>query len=268
MTVSVEESMESREISTSGGKVTGTRTFHVWDDASPITEPDQIYLGVGGLPAIGELFPGSKTLYATSYTMTHIADSSRTWRVVFNYESADPTGISAPSEPGYLQISFEYQGIPRELYRTSPGLDLQGGTPDDRDIGGKPIDSGGYATSFIVDQHLLVIEETVSAVSLSERSLNIRLSVATRNQSAFLGVVPGALLYEGCSGRRIGVGLYSLTHRFSFDPYYHMLQVPRRNSSGKVDLETTAQRGSYAGWVRYVQPFPILSEFGLISGNF
>jgi hypothetical protein len=260
--------MESREISTSGGKVTGTRTFHVWDDASPIEEPDQIYLGVGGLPAVGELFPGSKTLYATSYTMTHLADSSRTWRVVFNYESADPTGISAPSEPGYLQISFEYQGIPRELYRTWPGLDLQGGTPDDRDIGGKPIDSGGYATSFIVDQHLLVIEETVSASSLFERSPNIRNAVATRNQSAFLGVAPGGLLYEGCSGRRIGVGLYSLTHRFSYDPFYHMIQVPRRNSSGKVDLETTAQRGSYAGWVRFIQPFPLLSEFSLISGNF
>ena len=260
--------MESREISTSGGKVTGTRTFHVWDDASPIEEPDQIYLGVGGLPAGGELFPGSKTLYATSYTMTHLSDSSRTWRVVFNYESADPTGISAPSEPGYLQISFEYQAVPKEVYRTDPGLLDQGGTPDDRDIAGKPVDSGGVPTTVFFSQHVLIIEETVSAVSLADRSSAIRLAVGTRNQSAFFGAIAGKLLYEGCSGRRIGVGLYSLTHRFSYDSAFHMVQVPRRNASGKVDLEVTAQRGSYAGWVRFVQPFPYLSEFSLISGNF
>ena len=268
MSVTVEESMESREISTSGGKVSGTRTFHVWDDADPITEPDQIYLGVGGLPSVGELFPGSKTLYATSYTMTHLANSSRTWRVVFNYESADPTGISAPSEPGYLQISFEYQSIPKELYRTDPGLLLQAGNPNDNDIAGKPIDSGGVPTTVFVDQHLLIIEETVSAVSLSERSLNIRQSVGTRNSASFFGSSSGTLLYEGCAGRRIGVGLYSLTHRFAFDPSYHMIQVPRRNGSGKIDLEVTASRGSYAGWVRFIQPFPGLSNFGLLSENF
>ena len=260
--------MESREISTSGGKVTGTRTFHLWDDSSPIEEPDQISLGVGGLPAVGELFPGSKTLYATSYTMTHLADSSRTWRVVFNYESADPTGISAPSEPGYLQISFEYQAIPKELYRTDPGLLYQGGTPDDRDIAGKPIDSGGVPTTVFVDQHILVIEETVSAISLSDRSSLIRSAVASRNQSAFFGASPGTLVYQGCSGRRIGVGLYSLTHRFQYDGAFHLVQVPKRNASGNVDLEVTASRGSYTGWVRFVQPFPYLSEFSLISGNF
>lgn len=260
------EMMDSRSTSTNSGKSTGSRTFVVWDDSSPIEKPSEIILGSGGLPGYGDLFPGSTSLYLTAYTIEHIPDSSKTWKIVFQYETGDPTGISPPSEPGYLQVSIEYQVVPKDVYRT--GGNKQNGTPNDQDIGGVPVDSGGVPTTIFVPLHTLILEETVSSVSLPSRSENIRFNAGTRNSASFYGASTGTLLYEGASARRIGVATYSLVHRFSYDPDYHMIQVPKRNGSGKVDLEVTASKGSYAGWVRFIQPFPATSNFNSLSENF
>lgn len=262
------EMLESRSTSTNAGKATGSRTFVVWDDVSPIQKPSEIILGASGLPGYGDLFPGSTSLYLTSYTIEHLPDSSKTWKIVFQYETGDPTGITPPSEPGYLQVSIEYQVVPKDCYRMDPGILYQSGTPNDQDIAGNPIDSGGVPTTIFVPLHTLVLEETVSAVSLPSRSANIRNAAGTRNSASFYGAATGTLLYEGASARRIGVAAYSLVHRFSYDPDFHMIQVPKRNGSGKVDLEVTATKGSYAGWVRFIQPFPSTSNFNSLSENF
>ena len=127
------EMMDSRSTSTNSGKSTGSRTFVVWDDASPIDKPSEIILGSNGLPGYGDLFPGSTSLFLSAYTIEHLPDSSKTWKVVFQYETGDPTGISPPSEPGYLQVSIEYQVVPKDVYRRDPGINLQGGSPNDQD---------------------------------------------------------------------------------------------------------------------------------------
>ena len=262
------EMMDSRSTSTNSGKSTGSRTFVVWDDASPIDKPSEIILGSNGLPGYGDLFPGSTSLFLSAYTIEHLPDSSKTWKVVFQYETGDPTGISPPSEPGYLQVSIEYQVVPKDVYRRDPGMNRQSGSPNDQDIAGVPVDSGGVPTTIFVPLHTLILEETVSSVSMPSRSAVIRGAAGTRNSSSFYGASAGSLLYEGASARRIGIATYSLVHRFSYDVDYHMIQVPKRNGSGKVDLEVTASKGSYAGWVRFIQPFGLTSNFNKLSENF
>ena len=261
------EILESRSTSTNAGKATGSRTFVVWDDVSPIQKPSEIILGSGGLPGYGDLFPGSTSLYLNSYTIEHLPDSSKTWKIVFQYETGDPKGVSAPSEPGYIQMSMEYQVVPKELYRTG-STNLQSGSPADIDIGGTPCDSGGTPLTIFKPLHLLMFEETVESISIPDRTAVIRASVGTRNSSVFYGAAIGTTLYEGCSARRSGLATYSLTHRFSYDADFHMIQQAKSNASGKKDLEVTATKGSYAGWVRYIQPFPILTNFDLLSENF
>lgn len=183
----VYELMESRSASTNAGKSTASRSFVVWDDANPIEKPSEIILGSNGLPGYGDLFPGSSSLYLTSYTIEHISDSSKTWKVVFQYDTGDPTGITSnPSEPGYLQISMEYTVVPRELYRRDPGLLLQTGNPTDQDIGGVACDSGGVPLTIFVPLHTMILEETVSSTSISNRTAAIRSAVGTRNSSGFL----------------------------------------------------------------------------------
>jgi len=260
------ELLETRSASTSAGKSTGSRTFIVWDDADPISLPSEIELGKNNLPGYGDLFPGSTELFLSSYNIEHIPDSTKTWKVTFNYETGDPTGVSPPSQLGYLQVSMEYQMVPRELYRT--GGNTQNGSPNDNDIGGTPIDSGGSPTTVFVPLHILTIEETVSSVTIPSRSQIIRYLAGTRNMNAFYGASRGTLLYEGASARRISIATYSIVHRFSYDEAYHMIQVPRKNPSGKVDLEFSSAKGSWAGYVRYIQPFTLLGNFSSISENF
>ena len=260
------ELLDTRSASTSAGKSTGSRTFIVWDDADPISQPGDIELGKNGLPGYGDLFPGSTELYLSAYNIEHIPDSKKTWRVTFNYETGDPTGISPPSQVGYLQVSMEYQMVPRELYRI--GGNTQSGSPNDNDIGGTPVDSGGSPLTSYVPLHILTIEETVASVTVPSRSQVIRGTAGTRNSSAFYGASRGTLLYEGASARRIGIATYSIVHRFSYDDEYHMIQAARKNPSGKVDLEFSSTKGSWAGYVRYIQPFPYVANFNSLSENF
>jgi hypothetical protein len=47
----------------------------------------------------------------------------------------------------------------------------------------------------------------------------------------------------------------------------HGVQQPKRNMQRQVEIEV-GLNFPFAGWVRWVQPFDYLSEFGKISENF
>jgi len=264
------EQMDSRSYSSSAGKTSGSRTFVVYDDATPITQPASILYGSNGMPAIGDTFPGETDLFAQDFTVTHIADSGYTWRVVWNYT---PTGGGSqqptqnPSEPGYIQQAMEYSAQFVDRFRDNPGLTFPtNGNPDESDILGRKIDAGGKPLSVLAMRHRLVIEETVRSTDIYRRSVQIRNAVGKRNLKPFFGASVGTLVYEGGSARRTGLSVFSVEHRFLYDEYYHMAQHAALNSQREVDCDTTAFK--YAKTVRWIQPYPNFFDFNLISENF
>jgi hypothetical protein len=271
MALVVFESEESRRLGTGGGSVRGTRVFHVFDDATAISEPSAIAFGTAGLPDIGDLFPGETDVYAVSYEIEVIANSNNVWRVEFSYQSGGggtPPPEILPTEPGYIQLSMEYGAQFKDFYRTQPNLSLFGGAPNaTADCAGTPIDAAGVPMSVLVQQHRLVIEETIAVSDVQAATTRARSAVGTRNSSPFFGAATGTLLYEGASARRVTLTAFSLTHRFLYDQFYHMAQQPRLNSQRQPEVDPT-QTYPRAVSVRWIQPYPTTTNFNLISENF
>jgi hypothetical protein len=271
MAQQVVESMESRSLGTSGGTLRGKRAFFVWDNTTAITQPVDIQFGSNGLPKVGDLFPGEVDVYAVEFEIEPVNDSSGAWRVAFDYAQGSTGGTPPPtvlpSEPGYLQVSMEYGAVFKDFYRESPGMSLFAGDPGVADIFGTPIDASGDPLSVLVRQHRLVIDETVSIETVESSTAKTRLAVGTRNATTFFGASRGTLLYEGASARRTSLTSASITHRFLYDEYYHMVQQPRRNSQREVEVDATRTFPT-AIFVRWVQPFKRYTNFNTLSENF
>ena len=271
----VVEQMSSRIISNQGGNYTGSRKFAVWNDTTPITEPSMISLGTGGMPAYGDQFPGEE-LYASTWQMEPIEDSSNAWLVTWSYSPGDEVVVTGPpdrpqatpSEIGWSQRSFDFGGQFKDAWRSSPGLTLYSSSYNGTaDISGQKIDCGGNPISVFVPQMRIVISETVSSGSLTRRYSNISGAVGTRNSGSWKGESIGTVLYEGASARRVGLRSYTLEHRFLVDDWLHAVQQPKLNSQRNVD--TASVNGFlHAVTVRWIQPFPNVSDFNLLSENF
>jgi len=271
----VVEALDTRSLSSSSGGLTGSRTFHVYSDnpAVPITEPASIKLGDGTLPRYGDLFPGEVDLYATTFQIESVPDSGYVWRVRWNYsnggggEVPEEPIVVQPVVPGYVTFSMEYGGQWRDAWRADPGLLLWSRQYANTDIAGTKIDAGGEPTSVWSPQHTLIVEETVTAASMSSRSITIRSKVGKRNILDFYGAAKGTLLYEGASARRVSLLAYSITHRFRYDEWSHASQQPRMNSQRQPDVDLYGGQ-LQANNVRWVQPYPTETNFQTISENF
>ena len=107
MAQEVHEQLDSRSLATNGGRLTGTRVFVVWDDASAITEPIQIELGANGMPQAGDAFPGENNVFAQTLSYEPIPASNNAWRVTWGYQSGEFVGL-LPSEEGYLGVHVDW----------------------------------------------------------------------------------------------------------------------------------------------------------------
>ncbi len=267
MAVEYIELQETRAFSESGGRVTASRKFRIWDDASTITTPKAVRQQFGvTLPDVGELFPEEKVIYCTAYSIRSVPDTLGVWEVDFTYENSEP-GDKLPQEEGYVQITIDYAAEFRDAYRTGVTIPTNG-TATGVDCGGTKIDKAGVPLSVLVRMSDVTIVETVSAASFPTRSQNIRLARGRRNLVAFQGAPIGQVLYTGATATRIGIEKFQITHRFRQDEEYHMLQSPRRNQLGQVQTNADAQGVFRAEFVDLVQPFPGFANFNLLSENF
>jgi len=270
MAATIYELQETRSLAQTSGKVTASRKFAVWDDGSAITEPATIraLFGGGTLPDVGDTFPGETDIYAVSYDIRHIPDSRNVWEVSFSYENTEP-GTVQPQEPGYVEFSIDFSSEFRDTWRQAPSVgSAPNGIPNNDDIGGTKIDSAGEPVSGLVDFANLTIGETVLASIIQARLLTIAATTGKRNDAVFQGFAKGTLVYQGASANRIAVDKYSVTHRFMYDERFHMIQIPQRDQNGEVDKTRDNQNILRATVVRWVQPFPTLANFNLISENF
>jgi hypothetical protein len=282
MSIQVHELLESRAFSRKGGKLTGTRSFHVWDDASPITSPEALRLlfGSSGLPIDGEAFPQSPNLVAKDYDAAKVAGHSDLWLVRWEYsESGIVQGQLQPADPGYCEISANITAQRVDAWRmltdselasmTASGGDWAYGDGNfDEDIGGVSIDAAGDPLSSVVRQ----VEITISEVRLGIPNLSFTLPfVWRRNSNRFLGAPIGQLLYAGCTVNRIDINKFTFDHKFILDRWWHMRQLAVTDAFGKVDtmdIGSEENPRAVAATVLFVQEFTGSADFFALSPNF
>lgn len=274
MTQVAVEALETRSLSSSGGRLNGSRSFYVYEDdpATPILQPASIKLGTGSLPAFGDVFPGETAVFATTFSIEAVPNSNYVWRVTWQYQSGGGGEILDPIEvqpvvPGYVTISLDIGGEFIDAWRTFPGITYWSTAYSGQDIGGVKIDAAGEPTSVFVTQQTLIIEETVSAATMASRAARISRFTGRRNNYYFFGFSANELLYEGASARRMSLTAYSITHRFRYDEWNHARQRPRMNQQRQPDVDIISGN-LCASRVEWVQPFPKLGSFNDISENF
>ena len=161
--------------------------------------------------------------------------------------------------PGWCNVT--YSPTIQEVSRVEPFSAPDGQTPQSAEatgtvgnIGGKSIDSAGEPVSVVRYLMEAVISYTIGS---SPPYVALKSYSGTRNLTAYLGALKGELLLKGIDSDRVGVSTYTLSYTFAYDPWFHLVQVPIRNTDGVVPLDTDA----YADEVMWKQPFPLYSNF-------
>jgi len=290
VSVYVVEQLGSRSVSRTQGKLKATRTFHVWDDATPLTTPNSIsqLFGSNGLPYFGEPFPGTTSLGATDWSIARVEGQSDLWSVTWEYQEVSGGGTISPPPPapdevtdaavnGYIEVNASLSASHIDVFRSIDRATIIAqcstngrhalGIPDQFDIGGTRVDSGGHPVSFILRQ----FEVNITLVREGRfQPRNLLSFVWKRNRTAFLDCEPGSVIYCGCSVNRIGERKFQYNHKFVYDQFFHMRQVPSRDMNGEVFLAPlpNVPGSSCAETVRFVQPFPDLTELRNIDSLF
>lgn len=291
MSVYVVEQLGSRDISRTQGKLRATRIFHVWEDGTPITTPNEVarLFGSNGLPYFGEPFPGTTNLGAIDWRIERADGHVDLWIVTWEYQEVtgggvivappppDPDEVTDAASPGYIEVNASLSASHVDIWRaidratiismTAPGGPHALGQPQPFDIGGTYVDSGGYPVSFIMRQ----FEVNITLVREGRfRPRNMLSFVWKRNSTAFLDCQPGSVIYCGCSVNRIGERKFQYNHKFVYDEWFHMRQSPYRDQQGEVYLMRHPQVPgmSVAESVRWIQPFPDLTELRNIDPLF
>ena len=265
----ITEFMESRSITTSGGRGNGRRVFH----ASGYSNPGSVFdlFGTGVLPRKYERHPDFPGLIARDFTLTLVGGHTDLWKIEWTYEQlsagsiAQPADVTPteilPNEVRYVETSSEIRAEFVLAYRTGVSYPSEGDpVGDEDDVEGDPVDRGGVPTSIQRNIQEVTLTETVNVPDLDTyRSFRF-----LRNSRSFLGMPAGKVLYRGASIRRTGVDVFQVAHSFVEDGDYHLQQSPRVDQDGQPFLENGKAKDVY-----WVQPFSgTKADFRLISTNF
>lgn len=266
---------------------TATRHFVVFDNATDtnFSNEQQVLnlFGNGTMPTYGEAHPNLVGLVAIDYAdLVQDESSPYLWHIRWNYLRTTFAGGANPGTPGYWEYTYRASAATDDAWRDSspdptkpqlafpangqPGLDPDG-IP--LDVGGISVDNGEEPGSAIRAQQ--IVEVTQHREGLYSPSTSFSL-LKKRNSNTFLGAQPGRVAYTGISASaRLDTNLFSISHQFVWDEWYHMRQQAGRGSSGvvwKKDYDgSTPGLLSVAKLVYWTQPLPKLANFGGPSGT-
>lgn len=197
--------------------------------------------------------PGSgRTMTLQEVSLTSSEDGRYVWEadLTFSTKQASAATYNRSADIGGEYIDVWRAGTPS----------LQGGSPSlSTDIGGTKVDSAGEPVSqFRVRSNVQITRVLASAPFSS-----IWGAIGTRNNGSFEGATAGTLLFTGAKVATIEGCMYEVTYNFVSDEWYHMVQRPRREADGKVELNSDKQ----AAFVAFFQPFPSTSNFSTLVGG-
>ncbi len=275
------EQLNSRAITSSGGRGSGTRSFV----ASGYTSVKAVYSSFGStvatirVPKKGDSHPDFTGMVARDFAITPVDGHTDLFEVSWTYEMVTTDYFQAPAastdfetlpnEVGYVELSSEIRAEFVLAFRQGAAYPTNGtpGEPDyddpddpDNDIGGESVDAGGNPTSVPRRIQELTLTETVTEPDFGAYG-SYRFA---RNKTEFLGAAPGRVLYRGASVRRTGLNVYTVSHSFVDDEAFHLQQAARLDQDGRPRLGDNKKAES----VYWVQPFDTLSDLNSISDQF
>ena len=171
------------------------------------------------------------------------------WRVAVPGTPPDPLG---PDD--YAQLSLPDLGTARSSRTGESG-----------DIGGKPVDSSGQATSIATYQQKLDITHLTDDAT-EEASFD--QVVGRRNDQSFLGRAAGSIVYTGHDlSFDSSTGKWRYVHHFSYEYYRHIRQVVWKDKvTGQATLGTSSTRYEGVGYpVHAVQPYPVRDSYSIFN---
>tara|TARA_R110000824_G_scaffold285916_3_gene474042 strand:+ start:3808 stop:4695 length:888 start_codon:yes stop_codon:yes gene_type:complete len=205
-----------------------------------------------GLPAMGGQYlkPGTATLlpyYVLSRTARRRSDTQMAISVTYGPNprlmpatpsSTNPQNID-PGQPGYCDVQVSSKDVIKDLYRASATLPTPPFNIKTEITDGTATDSGGKPTTFVSRTWEVVVSMTDYPGVLPKLS-TINPMIHSRNSVALWGAfgIQYGILMPPRMHRRSGSGLNELQLRWSFDTYYHFLQMSDNDpNTGRPKVE-------------------------------
>ncbi len=203
MAITVLEAIDSRPITTSGGRNIATRKFHIWNDSSPITTAIGIYqlFGTNNIPIYGEQFPGAATPFVAADPSVKLLDGhTDTWVCEWRYQDGAVGGSQnlQPNDVGYIEFSAGGDAVFEDSWRSltdselstlvaAAGLYPYGVAAAEADIDGISIDSAGYPVSGALRKTITL---TVSEIRDTQPNIGYLMGFVGRRNSVPFGGAP------------------------------------------------------------------------------
>ena len=266
MTIQVNEITGSRRLNRpSSGDRSAERSFIVYDDEGIIPTIDDMLLATG-MPSINQAHPDNAGLFATGYSFTLNPDRNNTWDIRWEYtpyEVAD-TEDDEPIEPDEgeaadaFSVSVSQSII--DIWRTDPTIPADTSTINQTaDIGGTEVHERGLAISKALPIANISISKTI--VTSNFNAGGLLKHVTKRNDSVWLGLPAGSVLFKGVNINRTQPNTYQVSFECAFDSDFHLRQVPKRAEDGNPEYVSSATP-TLAVYFR--QPFPNTVSFNFI----
>lgn len=279
MTIIINEIVASRTF-TSSGAFTATRTFVGYDDEEDVVAEPFDIMQASGIPAYGQSHPDAGGLFAQDYTLTPSAEGIGIWTVVWTYKifEAGPGGdpVTDPVEPGvFTRLDVDVGITIIDLWRDVSLLDFNTIVP----LAGKTDGISYPELKTIIPTIYTLQAEGREAVSIGLPTATITIShdieadtvnmgpaqakVGNRNDADWEGFEKGTVLFTGVSVSRTAPKKYKITYKLAWDKWYHLRQIPERDSNGQVVINNTILILPVIN-IYWRQPYPLTADFGFI----
>lgn len=194
-----------------------------------------------------------QNMICQSVSVQSVQDGIDTYQVTVEWGSAQ-------SFDTFVSVQSDVSGTFVDAWRNATVP--TGGTPTGSDMGGTKLDSAGEPVSQFIWQTNLQIARRYG-IGSSVPWTAIWANLGKRNSTSIEGAAVGQLLFKGVKVSNIDKCRWEVQYDFVGDQWYHMRQVPTRESDGRVQLDANQARE-----VRWFQPFTNTANFYTMLGSY
>lgn len=259
------------------GKVSGTRTFLVYDDeGGSLTFNDA--MNASGIPQLGSPHPESSAAIAGSFTIKEHADRTDTYEVSMSYspedeidpdvgggdplDDDDDGGVidGADSDSAVTAFTIRVGLSIIDIWKSAPNLPADINDPARLDIGGTLVSEGGYPISLATPTANISINQRFSGFFHAGYYFN---KIGKRNSNYWRGFDIGSILFIGVDVTQDNYGFNEVQFQLAFDRWYHLRQVPERDEDGNPKIIIWPDDPNELN-VFWKQPFKEQVHFGFL----